>query len=274
MSDILINQYLSRGTAAERAAFTPNPPTPTAGNDHGYLWYETDTGKLYAWDGSAWDLASTLTPGFVTIAAEADLPNERRLTAGTGITVVDGGAGSTVTIACTVTGYTDEMAQDAVGGILADTSHLDFTYDDATPAISATIKTTATPQLARLGIGAAADATVALKVVGQLWIPLVDDGNSGAAKTIDWDLGNEHLLTLTDDVALTLSNPEDGGRYVLVLLQDGTGGRVPSFPASVKWAGGTPPTITPTASRYDLITLLWLAGAGIYLASINQNYSA
>lgn len=37
-------------------------------------------------------------------------------------------------------GYTNEEAQDAVGGILADTDTVDFTYDDETPAISAVVK--------------------------------------------------------------------------------------------------------------------------------------
>ena len=36
-------------------------------------------------------------------------------------------------------GYTDEQAQDAVGFILQDTASIDFTYDDATPAISAQV---------------------------------------------------------------------------------------------------------------------------------------
>jgi len=40
-----------------------------------------------------------------------------------------------------VTQYTDEMAQDAVGGILSDTAEIDFTYNDATPSISASIVT-------------------------------------------------------------------------------------------------------------------------------------
>lgn len=35
--------------------------------------------------------------------------------------------------------YTDERAQDAVGTILTDSSKIDFTYNDATPSISATI---------------------------------------------------------------------------------------------------------------------------------------
>ncbi len=104
-------------------------------------------------------------------------------------------------------------------------------------------------------------------------IPLFDAGNSGTSKTLDFNDSNEQLLTLTGNVTLTLSNPTDGGRYVIVLAQDGTGGRTVAWPAAVKWPAGTTPTITATASKYDLITLIYLSGAGIYLASINQNYS-
>jgi len=39
----------------------------------------------------------------------------------------------------TVTGYTDEQAQDAVGGILVDSAEIDFTYNDGTPSISAVL---------------------------------------------------------------------------------------------------------------------------------------
>src|SRR5690348_6618536 len=37
------------------------------------------------------------------------------------------------------TAYTDEDAQDAVGGILVDSSSVDFTYNDATPSITAAV---------------------------------------------------------------------------------------------------------------------------------------
>ena len=39
-----------------------------------------------------------------------------------------------------VTQYTDELAQDAVGTILLDSATIDFTYDDATPNITAIVK--------------------------------------------------------------------------------------------------------------------------------------
>lgn len=54
--DALLNQFISQGTAAERAAFTPTPPTPIAGPEVGYFWFETDTGDFYGWNtgGAAW----------------------------------------------------------------------------------------------------------------------------------------------------------------------------------------------------------------------------
>lgn len=64
----------------------------------------------------------------------------RTVTAGTGISVDNGdGVSGNPTINSTITQYTDEMAQDAVGGILTDTDTIDFTYDDSTPAITAAV---------------------------------------------------------------------------------------------------------------------------------------
>lgn len=55
MSDSTLNSFVaSVADAAERAAFTPSPPTPAAGPDSGYLLYQRDTDVLYSWDsGSA-----------------------------------------------------------------------------------------------------------------------------------------------------------------------------------------------------------------------------
>jgi hypothetical protein len=46
------------------------------------------------------------TPSFVTLGTTGDLTNERVLTAGTGISLTDGGAGSTITVTNTATGTT------------------------------------------------------------------------------------------------------------------------------------------------------------------------
>jgi len=55
------------------------------------------------------------------------------LTPNTGLSI------STTNLNCTITQYTDELAQDAVGNILTDTSSVDFEYVDATNQITATV---------------------------------------------------------------------------------------------------------------------------------------
>lgn len=69
----------------------------------------------------------------------------------------------------------------------------------------------------------------------------LDNENSGAAATINWSNGQKQLLTLTGNVALTLTAPPGVSNLMLRLVQDGTGGYNPMWPASVKWPGGSAP---------------------------------
>lgn len=108
-------------------------------------------------------------------------------------------------------------------------------------------------------------------VLKVLRIPVFDAGNSGTSKTIDWNNSNEQLLTLTGNVTLAFSNGDDI-RGVLV-LDTGAGSFTVTWPASVLWPGGAAPTITTTANKYDLVTLINLPGSpDTYIASINQDY--
>lgn len=84
-------------------------------------------------------LAAYNTNGILTQTA-ADTFAGRTITAGAGISITDGnGVAGNPTIASTITQYTDEQAQDAVGGILTDTSTIDLVYDDALNTISANV---------------------------------------------------------------------------------------------------------------------------------------
>jgi hypothetical protein len=90
-------------------------------------------------DATLTSLAAYNTNGILTQTA-ADTFVGRTIVAGTGITVTNGnGVSGNPTIECTVTGYTNEDAQDAVGGILTDTASVDFTYNDAGNTISAVV---------------------------------------------------------------------------------------------------------------------------------------
>ena len=40
---------------------------------------------------------------------------------------------------------------------------------------------------------------------------------------------------------------------LLMLVQDGTGSRTATWPATVKWPGGTAPTLTTAANAIDII---------------------
>lgn len=91
----------------------------------------------------------------------------------------------------------------------------------------------------------------------KFYSPYQDDGNSGAALTIDLSLSNIHKLVLTANCTFTLSNPTAGAIYVLALKQDGTGSRLVTWPGTVKWQGGVAPVLTTTLNRTDLVELLY-----------------
>jgi parallel beta-helix repeat protein len=80
-----------------------------------------------------------------------------------------------------------------------------------------------------------------------------------ASTTINWNNGNVQSLTLANGGnTLTFSNPQSGGRYLIELKQPASGaaGTV-TFPSTVKWSGGTAPTLTTTNGQTDIITLYY-----------------
>lgn len=81
--------------------------------------------------------------------------------------------------------------------------------------------------------------------------------SSGSALEIDAHV-SLHDVTLDDACTLSISNaPASGNVGLLTLLvrQDATGSRTITWPAAVKWAGGSAPTLTTTAGALDIIAL-------------------
>ena len=98
-------------------------------------------------------------------------------------------------------------------------------------------------------------------------------GTVSTATAIDFTLGNVVTAVIASGGSFTITNaPTSGvyGKFKLILTNGGAGSSI--FPSSVKWAGGTAPTLT--TSGIDIITLETLdAGANWYAASNGLNFS-
>ena len=70
-----------------------------------------------------------------------------------------------------------------------------------------------------------------------------------------WDVQTDQVtsVTLTNNVTFSApTNMKDGGFYSITVIQDGTGSRTGSWNTVFKWAAGTAPTLTTTASAKDI----------------------
>ena len=91
--------------------------------------------------------------------------------------------------------------------------------------------------------------------------------NTGAAYTVNFSVASIVDLTLTANTTLTLPTATAGVQGTLLLTQDATGSRTVTWPSTVRWAGGTAPTMTAAAGKTDVITFLavgtyWLGFVG------------
>lgn len=93
----------------------------------------------------------------------------------------------------------------------------------------------------------------ALRVLGQAVSDRHDNGTSGS---VDWNNGSVQAITLDANKTITLANPIAGAVYTLEFVQDATGGRTVTWPASVKGEdGGAAPQPDATANRTTLVSL-------------------
>jgi hypothetical protein len=101
---------------------------------------------------------------------------------------------------------------------------------------------------------------------GQYAATEYDAGNSGTSLALNWRNGNQQLVALTGNVTFTFSNPIYGATYRLILVQDATGGRTVTWPATVKWENDTAPTLTTTANKVVFCSLVYTSvGSDGYL---------
>lgn len=158
--------------------------------------------------------------------------------------------------------YTDEMAQDAVGGILTDTGLAVVTYSDATPSIDVNV-----PAAAGSDYRTGTDATKAL-TSDAAWDAAAAVALNDSGGNIAVDLSTGINFTMTMDGDYTLSNPTNGkpGQSGCIeLTQDGTGTQTLAYGGNWKFAGGTDPVLSTAASAKDLLFYQVLAdGSSVF----------
>ncbi len=95
--------------------------------------------------------------------------------------------------------------------------------------------------------------------------------NSSTAITIALTNGTVQIITLTGNATITMPTATSGKSFIMFLKQDGTGSRTVTW-STVKWAGGTNPTITATASRQDIYSF-FADGSKWYGTTVGQNFT-
>lgn len=96
-----------------------------------------------------------------------------------------------------------------------------------------------------------------------------------AATTVTPDFSGSNYFEIELDQNITIANPSNvtaGAPYTFRIAQDDTGGYTVTWGSNFLWPGGTGPTITATASAYDIVTFV-ADSAGKLNGVYQQNFS-
>jgi hypothetical protein len=114
------------------------------------------------------------------------------------------------------------------------------------------------------------DSPTTAAFAGQYYSAEFDNGTNTPG-TIDWSKANVQRWVLNNSGTFVFTNYHPGGRYLLLLYQDGTGSRTVTWPGILHWSGGTAPTLTTAGGQMDIIT--FVCGPTNCYGGANLNYA-
>lgn len=272
MADSTLNRFISAGTAAARAAFTPTPPTPASGAAQGYFWHETDTGDTYSWKaGTGWIKVNV---GTVTTTGT---PTNGNLTKFSGVSSITNGdlsgdVTTSGTLVVTIANNTVTFAkmQDLSANVLIGAAAAgDPVEISCTAAGRALLDDADAPaQRTTLGLGTAAlkstgqsgDAVPILNGTATTWAAGATFGGSidlSAGSSFKIDNANvlTAQLTAINDVAVTIAT---GAGLILALRDNNNGGTALVLyentltPIIISQSGSNYVTTAPTGTQIQL----------------------
>ena len=183
---------------------------------------------------------------------------------------VDGSIDTDHIAANAVDGTKIAMGSDAAGDVLT------YTGTDYVRLAKGTAGQALKMNAGATAVEWAADSSLSLATANE-WTAQQNFNNTALTfdATQDWALTANQVATLTLTANTTFDAPTqmvDGAFYSLIIIQDGTGSRTASWNTVFKWAGGTAPTLTTTASAKDIF--VWRSdGSNMYEVGRQLNVS-
>lgn len=87
---------------------------------------------------------------------------------------------------------------------------------------------------------------------------------------VDWNNGSKQHILMARNTTVTLANPADGARYLLLFTANDPASYTVTFSGvNIRWPGGTP--YVYTAAGEDLVVLIY-SGAYGYMAQTALNF--
>lgn len=78
--------------------------------------------------------------------------------------------------------------------------------------------------------------------------------SGGGTATLDLSLSNSHFITMpAGNITIALSNDTNNQAFIVAITQDSGGSRTVTWFTTIKWAGGSAPVLTTTASKRDVM---------------------
>jgi len=97
--------------------------------------------------------------------------------------------------------------------------------------------------------------------------------NSAGTHTVNWSASPVELLTVNANTETNLSNPVNGGAYLLQIIQGAGGPYAVTWAAglTIKWAGGNS-TLTSSANAVDIVNLVYISATNTYYAVLGTDF--